>query len=55
MADFEETSGYVRPQRVSKWPIYLTYMMMMVMMMMMMNNSGRDELFKSVPRRALYV
>jgi hypothetical protein len=25
MADFEETSGYVRPERVNKWPNSMTY------------------------------
>jgi hypothetical protein len=25
MADFEETSGYVRPERVNKWPKPMTY------------------------------
>ena len=27
---FEETSGYVRPERVNKWPNSMTYMMMMI-------------------------
>ena len=31
---FEETSGYVRPERVNKWPISMREMMMMMMMMM---------------------
>jgi len=26
---FEETSGYMRPERVNKWPNSMTYMMMM--------------------------
>jgi hypothetical protein len=30
---FEETSGYVRPEWVNKWPNFMTYMMMMMMMM----------------------
>jgi len=29
---FEETSGYVRPERVNKWPNSMTYMMMMMIM-----------------------
>ena len=29
---FEETSGYVRPERVNKWPNSMTDMMMMIMM-----------------------
>jgi hypothetical protein len=33
---FEETFGYVRPERVNKWPNSVTDMMMMMMMMMMM-------------------
>jgi hypothetical protein len=28
---FEETSGYVRPERVNKWPNSMTNMMMMIM------------------------
>jgi hypothetical protein len=33
---FEETSGYVRPERVNKWPNSMTdYMMMMNMMMIL--------------------
>ena len=28
-----ETSGYVRPERVNKWPISVTDVMMMIMMM----------------------
>ena len=32
----EETSRYVRPERVNKWPNSMTDMMMMMMMMMMM-------------------
>jgi hypothetical protein len=34
MQTFEETSGYVRPERVNKWPNSVTDMMMMMMMMM---------------------
>jgi len=30
---FEETSRYVRPERVNKWPNSMTDMMMMMMMM----------------------
>jgi hypothetical protein len=31
---FKVTSGYVRPERVNKWPKSMTDMMMMMMMMM---------------------
>jgi hypothetical protein len=43
MAEFEETSGHVRPERVNKWPNSMTDMMMMtkMMMMMMMSVMGR--------------
>ena len=34
MVNFEETSRYVRPERVNKWPNSMTDMMMMMMMMM---------------------
>jgi hypothetical protein len=33
---FEKTSGYVRPERVNKWPNSMTYMMMRMMMVMIM-------------------
>jgi hypothetical protein len=31
MVNFEETPGYVRPERVNKWPNSMTDMMMMMM------------------------
>jgi hypothetical protein len=34
MADFEENSGYVRPERVNKWPNSLTYIYIYIYMMM---------------------
>ena len=34
---FEDSCGYVRPERVNKWPNSMTYMMMMIMMMLMRN------------------
>ena len=40
---FEETSGYVRPERVNKWPNCMRVMMMMMMMMMMMIGYVRPE------------
>jgi hypothetical protein len=44
---FEETSGYVRPERVNKWPNSMTDMMVMMMMMkmiMMKNQANRFPL-----------
>ena len=46
MVDLEETSGYVRPERVNKWPNSMRYMMMMMMMMMMIL-SGRKYILMS--------
>jgi len=37
MAEFKETSGYVRTEQVNKWPNPMTDMMMMMMMMMIFN------------------
>ena len=31
--NFEENSGYVRPERVNKWPNSMTDIIMMMMMM----------------------
>ena len=60
---FEETSGYVRPERVNKWPNSMTDMMKMMMMMtmimimMMMFGLWERRLDRSVrrPRKRFFM
>jgi len=44
---FEETSGYVRRERVNKWPNPLTDMMIMMMINSQYNTESKFRQFES--------